>query len=509
MSNNGQSSGANHYITGLICNAGAGAAAGAIAATFVCPLDVIKTRLQVHGLPPAQKDISIEVYIQDLSEIETSCKRGVIKHPMTNKTWSSSVRPHWIPNRPKGQSFHSRERPWLRGTITQREGWSEPLCGSYSSLTFAVVLGSIIITSLQNIFKTEGFRGMYRGLSPTILALLPNWAKNKKRHNPKSLDNLPINFDLSYNLLLGTAFPNLLVENIVTIATLEIPCQLTTPLLYVLKLIMESSFATVVPCDKYATGPSHGISLLKMQDGSNELTTVGNIISAAGAGAATAISTNPLWVVKTRLQTQGMRPDVIPYKSILSALTRITHEEGMRGLYSGIVPSLAGISHVAIQFPAYEKINGPHGSNIFSCEVVLVIISGFFSVFFDAANQTKNSNALDNTTVDKLSPGNVAIASSISKVIASVMTYPHEVIRSRLQEQGHAKNNGAQYAGVIDCTRKVFQKEGIPGFYRGCATNLLRTTPSAVITFTSYEMIHRFLQQIISQDKKGYAQGCQ
>ncbi|KAM7271130.1 hypothetical protein ACFE04_030344 [Oxalis oulophora] len=301
----------------FICHAGAGACAGAIAATIVCPLDVIKTRLQVHGLP---------------------------------------------------QMPHSR------------------------------YIGSVIITNLQDIVKREGIRGLYRGLSPAILALLPNWAV-------------------------------------------------------------------------YFTVYEELKSLLHSNEDDNQLTLGANMVAAAGAGAATAVTTNPLWVVKTRLQTQGMRPDVVPYKSILSALRRIMHEEGIRGLYSGILPSLAGVSHVAIQFPAYEQIKSYIAKK-------------------------------DNTTVDELKSTDVAIASSISKVIASILTYPHEVIRSRLQEQGQNRNAKVQYAGVIDCMKKVFLKEGIPGFYRGCATNLLRTTPSAVITFTSYEMIHKFLQRALPTNQK-------
>ncbi|XP_074581779.1 nicotinamide adenine dinucleotide transporter 1, chloroplastic-like isoform X3 [Curcuma longa] len=281
----------------VLCDALAGASAGAIAATFVCPLDVIKTRLQVRGP----------------SEVCPSSSRR-----------------------------------------------------------------NIIISSLKQIIKNEGVSGLYRGLTPTITALLPTWA---------------VYFTV-YNQL---------------------------------KSLLHSH----------------------------------------GAGAATAITTNPLWVVKTRLQTQGMRDDVEPYKSMLSALRRITLEEGRKGLYSGLLPSLVGITHVAIQFPSYEKI--------------------------------KSYLALkENTSVDRLSPRDIAIASSLSKIIASTLTYPHEVIRARLQEQGHARNNSNKYAGVTDCIRKVFYKEGISSFYRGYVTNLLRTTPAAVITFTSYEMIHRFCLRVIS-----------
>lgn len=44
------------------------------------------------------------------------------------------------------------------------------------TLCMYFLLGSVIVGCLEQILQKEGFRGMYRGLSPTVLALLPTWA---------------------------------------------------------------------------------------------------------------------------------------------------------------------------------------------------------------------------------------------------------------------------------------------------------------------------------------------
>lgn len=43
------------------------------------------------------------------------------------------------------------------------------------------------------------------------------------------------------------------------------------------------------------------------------------------------------------------------------------------------------------------------------------------------------------------------------------------------------------YTGSIDCCLKIWQKEGIRGFYKGVLPSLLKAGMSTGITFASYE----------------------
>ena len=107
------------------------------------------------------------------------------------------------------------------------------------------------------------------------------------------------------------------------------------------------------------------------------------------------------------------------------------------------------------------------------------------------------------TTSAKLQNWHLLLASSVSKTIASVTTYPHEVIRTRIFTQQQQVSNESiptsntqlKYRGVWHSTRIILNEEGWQGLYKGLGTNLLRTVPSTAISLWIYEIMVRHFEE--------------
>jgi solute carrier family 25 (mitochondrial folate transporter), member 32 len=73
---------------------------------------------------------------------------------------------------------------------------------------------------------------------------------------------------------------------------------------------------------------------------------------------------------------------------------------------------------------------------------------------------------------------------------ASVATYPHEVVRTRLQTQRRLLlPSGAprhKRSGIVRTTRKIIHFEGWRGLYKGLSVNLIRTVPNSAVTMLTY-----------------------
>lgn len=190
-----------------------------------------------------------------------------------------------------------------------------------------------------------------------------------------------------------------------------------------------------------------------------------HMLAAAQAGLMTLVMTNPIWVVKTRMCLQystSELPEALRYSSTLDAFRKIYRLDGIRGFYRGFVPGVFGVSHGALQFMAYEEMK-----------------KWYYHYYRDVAGS-------------QLGSLEYLVFAALSKLFATTVTYPYQVIRARLQDQ-HKK-----YAGIVDCVTRTWKFEGYKGFYKGLLPNTLRVTPATAITFVVYENVAKLL---VSKDK--------
>lgn len=182
-----------------------------------------------------------------------------------------------------------------------------------------------------------------------------------------------------------------------------------------------------------------------------------HLMAGTVAGLMTSLVTNPIWVVKVRLQLQRREKCYKPYAGFMDGLASIAREEGMRGLYKGIGPSIVLVSHGAVQFTMYER-------------------------FKEILRRRDVAREGGTSIKDSL------MASTASKLVASVATYPMQVARTRMQERFA---DGRRYGRLDTAFLYIFRTEGVKGLYRGLSANIIRVTPQAAVTFVTYEQILR------------------
>ncbi|KAL6843601.1 hypothetical protein ACP4OV_026663 [Aristida adscensionis] len=184
-----------------------------------------------------------------------------------------------------------------------------------------------------------------------------------------------------------------------------------------------------------------------------------------------SLCTNPIWLVKTRLQLQTPKHHTSRYSGFSEpdALRTILKEEGFFALYRGIGPSLLLVTHGAIQFTAYEELRR--------------------AMIFVKSTQTRTDSRGGEESLNSI---DFAVLGAGSKVAAILLTYPYQVVRARLQQRpgtdGTPKYSNSWHV-MKETANMCLRYEGIRGFYRGITSNLLKNLPAASLTFVVYENV--------------------
>jgi len=199
-----------------------------------------------------------------------------------------------------------------------------------------------------------------------------------------------------------------------------------------------------------------------------------HLTAAACAGIVTGTATNPIWLVKTRLQldkSQAKDGRGRQYKNAFDCTMKTIRQEGIRGLYRGLSASYLGVTESTAQWMLYEQ-----GKKQLRLREQRLVESGRPRTMYD----------------NFVSSFGEMFAAGGAKFFAAIITYPHEVVRTRLR-QAPMQNGQLKYTGLWQCFSLIFKEEGMAALYGGLVPHMMRVVPNAAIMFGTYEAMLKYM----------------
>ncbi|EQC36835.1 hypothetical protein SDRG_05666 [Saprolegnia diclina VS20] len=174
------------------------------------------------------------------------------------------------------------------------------------------------------------------------------------------------------------------------------------------------------------------------------------VLAGAGAGFCQVIATNPMEIVKIRIQTQ----DRLPLAERKTAMG-VVKDLGLRGLYKGTSACLLrDIPYAIVFFPTYATLRDA------------------------AADESGHASMLA-----------IVAAGCAAGAGAAAIATPADVIKTKRQMIG------ANYKGTIDCFQQVFAAGGVGALFKGVVPRMMVQAPLFGITLLAFEVQKAYMEK--------------
>ncbi|XP_023935379.2 solute carrier family 25 member 35 isoform X1 [Bicyclus anynana] len=186
------------------------------------------------------------------------------------------------------------------------------------------------------------------------------------------------------------------------------------------------------------------------------------------AGAGATIFTNPMDVVKTRLQLQGelraRSEHTMRYRGIFHGLYVISKNDGAMALQKGLAPAMVlGFCMNSVRLGIYH----------------IAEVQGW--------TKTKEGDISIHKTI---------FWSSASGVVSGLAANPASVVKTRMQAAAHpsiAVGRQHVYNGMLDGVVKIYKMEGTRGFFAGVNATCTRLAIGSAAQLTTFSTVKQAL----------------